>query len=126
MYRSPCLVQIEPGLWLCELKGIRLRTTAERIVCICDSSPGHPNRAFVARTVAKNCPYDPVIRQAAELDAGPAATVARLERCRSADCGLLHRKDGVAVCVGRGSSCQWIRNWAEFLASDEDCAHWPS
>lgn len=72
------------------------------------------------------CPYLAALLAAARLGADPAAYVSRLNRCRSAGCGLLHRKDGKAVCVGRGSSCQWIRNWAEFLAGEEDCPHWPS
>lgn len=28
--------------------------------------------------------------------------------------------------VGRGRSCQWLGEWARFLAGGDDCPHWPA
>lgn len=71
------------------------------------------------------CAYGQILREAPPT-ADPAAYVTRLDRCRSADCGLLHLVDGVVKCIGRGRSCEWLGEWARFLAGSDDCPHWPT
>jgi hypothetical protein len=66
-----------------------------------------------------------VVLLAAATTGDPSSVVPRLNRCRTANCGLIHRVDGRATCVGRGSRCQWLSQWAAFLAGDGDCPHWP-
>jgi len=69
------------------------------------------------------CPLAPILH-AAPATADPAAYVARLRRCLAANCKLIHRVDGRILCVGRGRRCQWLREWARFLAGGEECPHW--
>lgn len=81
-------------------------------------------RLGVAETrAAEPCPLSAILH-AAPPTADPAAYVARLTRCRAANCGLLHLVDGVMKCVGRGRSCEWLGEWARFLAGTDDCPHW--
>jgi hypothetical protein len=69
------------------------------------------------------CPLAPILH-AAPTTADPAAYVARLHRCLAADCKLIHRVDGRILCVGRGRRCEWLGEWARFLAGGEGCPHW--
>jgi hypothetical protein len=69
------------------------------------------------------CPLAPILH-AAPPTADHAAYVSRLRRCLSAGCGLIHRVDGRIICVGRGRRCQWLGEWARFLAGEEGCPHW--
>lgn len=72
---------------------------------------------------ATPCPLAPILH-AAPATADPAAYVGRLRRCLAAGCQLIHRVDGRIVCVGRGRRCQWLGEWARFLAGEEECPHW--
>ena len=74
-------------------------------------------------TSAPPCPLAPILH-AAPLTTSPTAYVSRLHRCRSAGCGLLHLVDGAMKCVGRGRSCEWLGEWARFLAGEEECPQW--
>ena len=69
------------------------------------------------------CPLAPILH-AAPPTTSPTAYVARLRRCLSANCKLIHRVDGRILCVGRGRRCEWLGEWARFLAGGEGCPHW--
>lgn len=111
MYRSPCLDEREPGVWICRNRGIRLRSTAERIVCVCDSRLNVVQDRDV-------CPFHAVI-ETAGVDISQ-----RLGRCRTSACGLLAARDGRTVCLGMGQTCEQLANWSKFLASTDECPHW--
>ena len=69
------------------------------------------------------CPLAPILH-AAPATTNPTAYVSRLHRCLAADCKLIHRVDSRIVCVGRGHRCQWLGEWARFLAGEDECPHW--
>jgi hypothetical protein len=50
----------------------------------------------------------------------------RLQRCREADCGLLHRVHDQITCTGCGKPCEQLSNWARLLNGEDDCPHWVS
>ncbi len=52
-------------------------------------------------------------------------SVARLQRCRAAECGLMHTVGGQMTCTGMpGKKCEKTTRWAELLNSDTDCPLW--
>lgn len=61
-----------------------------------------------------------------------SAGVDRLQRCRAAECGLMHVVDGHTACVGMGGGkCGWVAKWSACLNGDQpfpnganDCPHW--
>ena len=76
-------------------------------------------------TSAPPCPLAPIL-YAAPPPTSPAAYVHRLHRCLAAGCGLIHLVDGRTTCVGRGQRCEWLGEWARFLAGGDECPHWPA
>lgn len=76
-------------------------------------------------TPSADCPYAPILLSAPPT-ASPAAYVSRLHRCLAAGCKLIHRVDGRILCVGRGRRCEWLGEWARFLAGEEECPNWPA
>lgn len=116
-YVSPCLVRVSEGVYRCANNGLTIRTHAGRVICQCDGG------TTLVVHHDPPCPLAPILH-AAPPTADPTAYVARLHRCLAAGCKLIHRVDGRIVCVGRGRRCQWLGEWARFLAGDEDCPHW--
>lgn len=64
------------------------------------------------------CPFAPIVTRL-----NPTG-LSGLDRCRTANCGLMHKHGGNVVCVGRGKSCEWLRLWAAWLNSGRGCPHW--
>lgn len=119
----------ETGVWECGRPGCGQRAKAKFAApplswCRGEGMPPPP-RPPLAIVAGTPCPLAPILLSAPPT-ASPAAYVSRLHRCRAADCKLLHLVDGRMVCVGRGRSCQWLGEWARFLAGEEECPHWPA
>lgn len=127
--------------WACPIHGARLN---QGLTAVCRARPAYfaawqagtgplqkepprPNESTGLRIIAKRkpCPFGRVVI-AIGGKARAAHGLARLDRCRTAKCGMLlaHKKTGDLVCVGRGRSCSWLRNWVAFLIGRADCPHW--
>ena len=116
MISGVCSFQREDTKWTC--------SRCLRSVTAKSNRP--PKRRCVLCGVAsasQACPLAHIL-YAAPATADPAAYVARLHRCLAAGCSLIHRVDSRILCVGRGRSCQWLGEWARFLAGGDECPHW--
>lgn len=113
---SVCVVRLPDGRYRCARTGLVFSGRFLPIRCC-------PDLAVIDSQ--SHCHHGPILH-AAPPTADPAAYVSRLDRCRSANCGLLHLVDSRMVCVGRGRSCEWLGEWARFLASGEECPNWPA
>lgn len=110
---SGCLIAIGEGVYRCQNLGIVIHSRHRRIRCVCDSG------TWRLRVIPQqDCPLAPI------LTAIPAQSLHRLHRCLAANCQLIHRVDGRILCVGRGRRCEWLGEWARFLAGGEGCPHW--
>ena len=73
-----------------------------------------------------SCPFHSIVTRLAP------AGVARLRRCRAAECGLMHIVDGQVICTGmEGRRCEKGRRWGERLNGEavfpsgvDGCPHW--
>jgi hypothetical protein len=77
---------------------------------------------------AKACPMHGVVSRLTP------AGVDNLQRCRAADCGLIHQVGAQMACVGMGGGkCCWGKKWVDclngttpFPNGTPDCPHWKS
>lgn len=97
------------GTWTCLLCRRVARPTTQ---------PPHRRCKTLAIVQAHGCPFGPIVQRLTPEG------LARLDRCRAANCGLMHKHNGNMVCVGRGKSCEWLGLWAAWLNSGRGCLHW--
>jgi hypothetical protein len=109
--------QDDTGRWICSKCGRssgRPRNTPPVRMCL--MAIHHQSACSMHEIVAVLTPYG----------------VDRLQKCREADCGLMHDVNGTIRCVGMGGGkCTWIGKWAKclngetpFPNGENECPHW--
>jgi len=110
---SVCIVAASDGSRRCRNRGIIFpKEIRGPIRCVCDG------QKFAIIGKQRSCPYGPIVQRLTPEG------LAGLDRCRAADCGLMHVHGAKMVCVGRGKSCEWLNLWAAWLNSGRHCKQW--
>jgi len=119
---SLCIEQIGDGEYRCRVTGVVLRTTTLPVIC------GLHEPHLIAQITEPECPYSQIIKRLTPDG------LTRLDRCRAANCGMMHRVNGAITCVGmQGKKCGWQAKWIRCLNREEEfgcggynCPHWKS
>lgn len=110
---SPCIEHLGGNRYRCVNRGYLITTDVLPIHCACGQPPPQPVDAaqwFTTYYAKQDYPMLPL-----------SAILARLERCRSANCEKLQND----VCTMLGSNpCKQRSNWFRMLAGGAVCPNW--
>lgn len=115
----------QTGKWKCGTCGRINSAMQPPTHCQCEYSD--LTRAVPVRILgAVPCPWGLIVQRLTPEG------LTRLDRCRSANCGMMHRVNGAITCVGmQGKKCGWQAKWIRCLNREEEfgcggweCPHW--
>lgn len=118
--------KIAENLWKCDVCGFEHHARFRR-TCISPAAQPTNSQAIVNKQDDEQLATFAPIVQRLTPDG-----LTRLDRCRSANCGMMHRVNGAITCVGmQGKKCGWQAKWIRCLNREEEfgcggweCPHW--